>query len=170
MGIDPSYKSTGWSVMKIEDRWPTRVLAHGVADGVLKESDRMLTQYPHKDLGDDLRYTLYKQMAKQIVKIGKKHNVEHYIVESMYTNILARSMMYSIEARAIICAEIVNTGSCLSIHSAQSVKKFMLGTVKKTTKKQMISAVHELYVVDKISDHEADAIALVASWYDYINK
>lgn len=162
MGIDPSYKATGWAVLDFGTTGNVRILNKGVY-----ESTMVSDLSPKQDDGD--RYCHYVLQAENLMAIAKRNKVYDFVVEGMFTNIVARTMMYSIEARAVICAYIArgNVHNLTTI-TQQTVKAYWFPKSKvKITKRMMVKKIVEFFsLTSGLSDHTADAIALTIAAYE----
>jgi Holliday junction resolvasome RuvABC endonuclease subunit len=159
MGIDPSHQTNGWAVMSCDENNLLKVMKYGevgVADCWINPSVSE----------ESARYMQYGMMADALLEIAKRNEVEKVVIEAAWTSIISKPMIFTIEARAVICSafQISSYVRDITTYSTMKVKKYMVGT-RKVSKAQMKKAVKDMYKIkEKISDHEADAIALITSY------
>jgi Holliday junction resolvasome RuvABC endonuclease subunit len=169
LGIDPSYKNIGYAVMRLTSgnrhtgKKPLKIIKYGVIHPELNYIIRACG-------AEHQKYAAYMQMADDLIAICHREEVKEVVIEAAYAHLVSKEMLMTIEARAVVYAALAVDMRVHRVHtySALSVKKYMLGSSRNKTKKQMKDAVKSLYKIEgKLEDHEADAIALITA---YANK
>jgi Holliday junction resolvasome RuvABC endonuclease subunit len=99
MGIDPSSKHIGWSIIE---------------NAGLK-ADMKLIMFGQYDINGgedvagraDVRYKKYREMAMSILRIAKEHEVGQFVMETMYFKVVGKAIIETIEARAVLASTIM---------------------------------------------------------------
>ncbi len=156
MGIDPSYTKTGWAIFHEYGSFGDLHLqdygTHVIEDEYVK--------------GDEsTKYQQYKEMADAISLIAANEGVKQVIIESMFIGVISQPMIRSVEARSVIMAELSQRYPLEIVH-AMTVKKHFFGKRAKVSKAEMKNEMRKRFQVESLNEHEADAMAVVATWFD----